>query len=139
MRATVVDLVVGGVRALRIPVFHTVAGAVLFATVIVAARILGVPRVGLAARGARRRALAGCLLIAPWAVISLLWIGIGAPFQATTTENHMRFLVLLATSILVSSGFLALKQELYDVGERFHSTAGFAASIPGPASPIWSP
>jgi hypothetical protein len=66
----------------------------------------------------------------PFAVISLLWVGIGAPFQATPTENHMRFLVLLANSIVVAGAFVALKEELYDAGERFFSTVGFAASIP---------
>ena len=42
----------------------------------------------------------------------------------------MRFLVLLASSIIVPSAFVALKQELYEAGERFYSTVGFAASIP---------
>jgi hypothetical protein len=39
-------------------------------------------------------------------------------------------LLLLGNSIIVAGGFLVLKEELRDAGERFYSTAGFAASIP---------
>jgi len=124
------DLVVVGVRALRIPGVYQTVGGVLFALILIAAWILGARVIVSAAAGKRRLALAGSLLIAPWAIISLLWVGLGAPFQATLTENHMRFLVLLAGSIIVPSAFVALKQELYEAGERFYSTVGFAASIP---------
>ena len=31
---------------------------------------------------------------------------------------------------IVASGFVVLKEELYDAGERFYSTLGFAVSIP---------
>lgn len=46
----------------------------------------------------------------------------------------MRFLVLLSNSIIVASAFIALKEELYDAGERFYSTIGLAASIPAGAA-----
>jgi hypothetical protein len=124
------DLIIVGVRALRIPGVYQVVGGVLFAVILIAAWILGARVIASAATGKRRLALAGSLLIAPWAIVSLLWVGLGAPFQATLTENHMRFLVLLASSIIVPSAFVALKQELYQAGERFYSTVGFAASIP---------
>jgi hypothetical protein len=70
------------------------------------------------------------MLILPWMMISLLWVGIGTPFQATASENQMRFLLLLANSIIVAGAFVVLKEEMSDVGERFYSTLGFAASIP---------
>lgn len=124
------SLVVVGVRAFRIPGVYTGVGALLFASMVIAAWFLGMRVIGSTAAATRRMALAGSLLIAPWAVISLLWVGMGAPFQATTAENYTRYLVLLANSIVVASAFLALKQELYDAGERFYSTVGFAASIP---------
>ncbi len=124
------DLAVGGVRGLRIPGVYSAVGGVLFAAIVIAAWILGGRVLGSAAARTRRMALAGSLLIAPWAIISLLWVGLGAPFQATTTENYMRFLVLLGSSIAVAGAFVALKEELYDAGERFYSTVGFAASIP---------
>jgi len=85
---------------------------------------------GSGVEGERRLALAGALLIVPFAIISLLWVGLGAPFQATARENYMRFLVLLGSSIAVPSAFVALKEELSEAGERFYSTVGFAASIP---------
>jgi hypothetical protein len=123
------DLAVVGVRALRIPGVYQAIGGVLFAVILIAAWILG-PRVigsGLAER--RRLTLAGALLILPWAIISLLWVGLGPPFRATAPENHMRYLVLLANVAIVASAFVVLKEELYDAGECFYSTVGFAASI----------
>ncbi len=124
------DLVIVGLRPLRIPGVYSAVGGVLFAAIVIAAWILGGRVIGSAATGRRRMALAGSLLIAPWAIISLLWVGLGAPFQATTTENYMRLLVLLGSAVVVASAFVALKEELYDAGERFYSTVGFAASIP---------
>jgi hypothetical protein len=124
------DLIIVSVRALRIPGVYTVIGGVLFAAIVIAAWILGTRLIVSEGAETRRMALVGSLLIAPWAIISLLWIGLGAPFQATTAENYMRFLVLLASSIVVASAFVTLKEELYNVGERFYSTIGFAASIP---------
>ena len=128
------DLAVVGVRALRIPGIYQAIGGVLFAAIVVAAWILGARVIGSGAAGGRRLALAGAFLIVPFAIISLLWVGLGAPFQATTPENYMRFLVLLASAIVVASAFVALKEELYDAGERFYSTVGFAASIPAGAA-----
>ena len=124
------DLVVVGVRALRIPGVYQAVGGVLFGVIVIAAWILGVRVIGSSAAEGRRLALTGALLIVPWAIISLLWVGLGPPFQATAPENHMRYLVLLASAAVVPSAFVALKEELYDAGERFYSTVGFAASIP---------
>lgn len=124
------DLVVFGLRPLRIPgVYQTIGGA-LFAAIVVAAWILGASTLASGAAAPRKIALAGTLLIAPFAIMSLLWIGIGAPFQATATENYMRFLVLVASSIIVASGFVVLKDVLCEAGEHFYSTIGFAASVP---------
>lgn len=122
-------LVVGGVRFLRIPGVYQSIGGVLFAVILTAAWILGARVIASGGEERRRLALAGVLLVAPFAVMSLLWVGLGAPFQATPAENHMRFLVLLANAAVVASAFVALKEELYDAGERFYSTLGFAASI----------
>ncbi|MGE5105067.1 MAG: hypothetical protein ACM3NZ_09980 [Betaproteobacteria bacterium] len=125
-----VNIVVVGMRSLRIPGLYSAVGGLLFATIVIAAWTLGMRVIAVAEAETRSMALAGSLLIAPWAIVSLLWVGLGAPFQATTAENYMRFLVLLGSSIVVAGAFLALKQALYDAGERFYSTLGFAASIP---------
>jgi hypothetical protein len=132
------DLVVVGVRALRIPGVYQAVGGALFAVILIAAWVLGARVIASAAAEKRRLALAGILLVAPWAIVSLLWVGLGAPFQATMTENYRRFLVLLGSSILVASGFVALKEELYEAGERFFSTVGFATSIPAGAAYVVS-
>ena len=81
------DFIVVGVRAFRIPDVYQAIGGVLFAVIVIAAWTLGARLIGSGAAGERRLALAGTLLIAPWAIISLLWVGLGAPFQATAPEN----------------------------------------------------
>ena len=120
--------VVAVARPLRIAGVHQAIGGLLFILVAIAAWSVGA-RVILKAAGPRKLALAGVLFILPWAIISLLWVGIGPPFQATLSENYMRFLVLVSNSIMVTSAFVILKDALYEVGERFYSTIGFAASL----------
>ena len=117
-----------GARPLRIAGVYQVIGGLLFTAVASAAWSVGA-RVILGGAGPRKMALAGVLFILPWAIISLLWVGIGAPFQATLPENYMRYLVLVSNSILVTSAFIVLKDALYEVGERFYATIGFAANI----------
>ncbi len=102
----------------------------MFAAVLIAAWMLGARAIANPHAERRRLALAGALFVMPWALIVFLWVGIGAPFQATPIENQMRFLLLLANSILVTSAFVVLKEELGDAGERFYSTLGFVAGIP---------
>ena len=43
----------------------------------------------------------------------------------------MRYLVLLAGSVAVTTAFVLLKEVLGDAGERLYSTLGFAAGLPG--------
>jgi hypothetical protein len=124
------DLVLLGLRPLRAPGLYQALGGILFAAIAVAAWTLGVSAIASATGAPRKGALAGALLILPVAIMSLLWIGIGAPFQATTEENYMRFLVLVANSILVASAFVVLKEVLHDAGERLYATVGFATSLP---------
>ena len=124
------DVPVIGMRALRIPGVYQPVGVILFAAIVIAAWTLGARAIASRVGGRRRLAAAGILLILPWAINSLLWVGLGAPFQATRAENYMRFLVLLADSMIIAGAFVALKEELYDAGERFYSTLGFAASVP---------
>lgn len=117
-----------GVRAFRIAGVYQAAGCILLVVIVIGAWILGARMIASGAAGTRRLALAGALLILPWAIISFLWVGLGAPFQATTSENYLRYLVLLAEAAIVTSAFTVLKEELYDASERFYSTVGFAAS-----------
>jgi len=116
-------------RPLRVAGVYQVIGGVLFAAVALAVWVVG-PRV-IRPREAEseKLAFAGFLLILPWAIISLLWVGIGPPFQATLSENYMRYLVLVWDSILVTIGFVVLNNALHEAGERFYSTIGFAAAL----------
>ncbi len=126
-----VVLGLGSPRALRIPGVHEGIGAVVCALGAIAAWMLGARRIGSEESEGGPAALAGSLLFFPLLLIALLWVGIGAPFQATIEENHMRFQVLLASAILVACGFVALKEALARAGESWSLTLGFAVGIFG--------
>lgn len=131
--------VLAGVRDLRIPGIHQILGGVLFLSIVIAAWLLGGRAIKFGADDGRRFALAGGLLLAPWAVISLLWVGLGTPWDATPAENRMRYLVLLFGSIAVTFAFVVIERLLSEAGERFYSTLGFAANIlAGAAYLIWT-
>jgi len=123
------ELVVTGARPLRAAGLFQVVGVVQFIAVAIAAWVVGLRSISLQAEGPGQLALAGSLLMLPFGVVSLLWVGIGAPFQATLSENYMRFLVLVWDSILITVGFVVLKDALYGAGERFYATVGLAAAL----------
>ena len=125
-------------RALRLPGLYQTIGAVHFAAVCLAAWTLGARAIRAHSQGRQQLACAGALLIAPFALVALLWVGLGAPWDATPTENRMRYLVLLAGSMAVAGGFILLKEALNEAGERLYSTVGFAANIfAGAAYLVW--
>src|SRR3569833_1714241 len=74
--------------------------------------------------------LSGVFLVAPWALIALLWVGLGAPFQASALENQHRYVVLVLTAALIGAGFMVLRDALRARGEHFFSSALFAAAVP---------
>lgn len=125
----ILAVMLASMRQLRIHGFYLILGGALFALIVAAAWIVGAHALKSANVGARQLALAGTLLLAPWALIALLWVGIGAPFQATVAENHSRFLVLISNSLLVTTGFIVLHGSLTERGEHFWSTLGFATSL----------
>ena len=135
----VLAIIVGAPRALRVPGVYHAIGGVLFAAIVIAARLLGARAIRAGAEGEQRLALAGVFLIVPFALVSLLWVGLGPPWVATPAENVMRYLVLLVSSIAVAGGFVVLKESLSDAGERCYSTLGFAATmLAGPAYLTWT-
>ena len=122
-------------RPLRIPGVYHVIGAVLFVAISAAAWTLGARAIRADVQSRRQLALAGTLLIAPFAMMALLWVGLSGPWAATAAENQMRYLVLIMMAILAAGGFIMLREVLSEAGERFYSTLGFAAIIM--AGPIW--
>jgi hypothetical protein len=131
-----VDLAIGSPRALRIPGLYQGLGAVVCALGAIAAWFLGARKIRSEEPEGRPAALAGSLLLLPWILIALFWVGIGPPFQATLEENHIRFLVLLTNAILVACGFVALKEALSGEARSLPLTLGFAAGIFGGAAYI---
>ena len=123
------NFVVVGVRAFRVPGVYQAVGVAYFAAIAIAAWTLGARAIIGGAERERRLVLAGGLLLVPSTLMSLLWVGLGTPWDATSAENRMRYLVLVIASIAVTGGFVVLEQALREAGERFYSTLGAALVI----------
>ena len=131
--------IVAAVRALRVPGVYQAIGGVLFAAISIAAWTLGARAIRADAQGRRQLGLAGALLVAPFAVVAVLWVGLSTPWEATAAENQMRYLVLIGMAFAVAVGFVVLREALSEAGERFYSTLGFAAiMLAGPLYLIWN-
>ena len=128
-----------GIRSLRIPVVHELVGGLLFAGMALCAWWLSRAVSGSAAKGDSRIRLAGMLLLVPFALMGLLWVGLGTPWDATPPENELRYAVLLSASIAITAAFLLLSEALCDAGERLCSKLGLAASLlSGAAFVVWN-
>lgn len=117
------------VRALRVPVLHVVIGIAVFAMFATAIWKLGGHAIRSQNQELRLAALAGMLLVLPFALMALLWVGLGPPWVATPPENQMRYVVLVTMAAAIVGGFATLKEALHLAGERFYSTLGFVAIV----------
>lgn len=128
-----------GVRALRVTGVYQSLGVVAFAGIVLAAWSLGARTIADGSDRSRKLALAGALLIVPFATMTLLWVGVGPPWMATMAENQMRYLVILTAAVAVTGGFVALKELLGEAGERMCSTLGLTANLlAGAAYLFWA-
>jgi hypothetical protein len=133
------NFVVVGVRAFRIPGVYQAAGVAYFAAIAIAAWTLSAGAIKADVQGRRLLGLAGTLLVTPFALVALLWVGLGGPWQATAAENEMRYLVLIVMATAVAGGSVVLTEALSQAGERFYATLGFAAiMLGGPLYLIWN-
>ena len=133
------SFVVGGVRALRVPGVYQALGVAYFAAIAIAAWTLSAGAIRADVQGRRLLGLAGTLLITPFALLALLWVGLGPPSQANAAENQMRYLVLIVMATAIAGGFVVLREALNEAGERFYATLGFAAiMLSGPLYLIWN-
>jgi hypothetical protein len=124
----VADFVLFGLPADYPPPLHdAIVGALLLASAasagFAAARALAGEGGGDALR---LRTVAAVLLVAPFALFSLL-LGIGPPRVQPASDNDLRFLVLAINAMLVGGGLMVLKEALAAGGQRVHASVGFAA------------
>lgn len=117
------------IRLLRIPVVHEVIGLAVFAMFAIAIGILGFQGFTSQQLEFRLAAIAATLLILPFVLISLFWVGLGPPWLASPAENQIRYLVLITNAAAVVGGCIALKEALSIVGEGLYSTLGFTGMI----------
>src|SRR5437667_1560360 len=133
------SFIVVGVRALRVPGVYQAVGVVYFAAIAIAAWTLGTRAIRADVQNGRLLGLAGTLLVTPFALVALLWVGLGAPWQANAAENQMRYLVLIVMATAIAGGFVVLREALSEAGERFYATLGFAAiMLSGPLYLLWN-
>src|SRR5438105_1328535 len=133
------SFVVVGVRALRVPGVYQAVGVAYFAAFAIAAWTLSAGAIRADVLSRRLLGLAGTLLVTPFALVALLWVGLGGPWQASAAENQMRYLVLTVMATAIAGGFVVLREALSEAGERFYATLGFAAiMLSGPLYLIWN-
>jgi hypothetical protein len=125
----IVAIVIGAIRPLRVSPAYQVIGVIQFAAMVWAAWTLGARAITTGNRGPRLLALAGIFLITPFALLALLWVGLGPPWQATPPENQMRYLVLTAMAIAIVVGFVVLREALGEADKKFRSSVGFATIL----------
>ena len=134
-----VSFVVVGVRALRVPGVYQAVGLAYFIAIAIAAWTLSAGAIRADVQGRRLLALAGTLLVTPFALFALLWVGLGGPWQANPAENQMRYFVLIVMATAIAGGLVVLREALSEAGERFYATLGFAAiMLSGPLYLIWN-
>jgi hypothetical protein len=121
----IVAIVLAAIRPLRVSPVYQVVGTIQFAAMAFAAWTLGARAITSTSRGPRLLALTGILLITPFALVALFWIGLGPPWQATPPENQMRYLVLTAMAIAIVIGFVVLREALGNADEQFRPSVGF--------------
>jgi hypothetical protein len=126
------------IRPLRVPVLHQGVGAAVFALVVIAMAVQGVRASRDSLDWHRAGIVAGILLMSPFTLVALLWVGLGTPWDATPTENLMRYVVLLAATIAVTGGFLALWEAFERFGGRVPATLGLGmVALAGAAYVVW--
>ena len=122
----IVAIVIGAIRPLRVSPAYQVIGVIQFGAMAFAAWTLGARAITSTSRGPQFLALSGILLITPFALLALLWVGLGPPWQATPAENQMRYLVLTAMAIAIVVGLVVLREALGEADIKFRSSVGFA-------------
>jgi hypothetical protein len=120
--------VLGGVPATYTPAMQSSLAVLQIAVLSWAAWTLGASSIRSEDGERCQLAVAGALLVLPWILFSLC-AGFGPPHQATVTQNHLRYVVLLVNTIAVAGGLIVLREALTGAGERFYSTLGFAAIL----------
>jgi len=121
----IVAIVLAAIRPLRVSGVYQVVGVIQFAAMAFAAWTLGARAITSTSRRSRLLALTGILLITPFALVALFWVGLGPPWQATAAENQMRYLVLTAMAIAIVVGFVVVREALGNAGEQSRPSVGF--------------
>ena len=129
---------IAGARPLRVGGLYQTVGLVLFGLIAIAIWRLWPSSTLAESQTSGQSALSGALLVLPFAFIALLWVGLGTPWDATHSENTMRYSVLLVGSVSVTCGFALLKEVLSNPGHLMGLRVGATLNLlAGSAYLIW--
>ncbi len=132
----VVPMVV--VRDLRVPGLYQVLGFLLAGSAVGCAWCVSRSPDARPGPRARQAKFAAWLLITPFVLMGLFWVGLGTPFDSTPTENHMRYAVLLASSVAITGGFVLLWEGLNDQGGEWAIIGLASGLLSGAAYAVWT-
>lgn len=138
--ALLVTLPAAGIRDLHVPVVRELAGAVLCAAIILLAwRVSRPASDAVPPPPAVLLRAGGALLVAPFAWVALLWVGLGTPWDSDARENVMRYGVLLAGAVAVTAGTTVLREALLLAGEGVYGALALAfGTLSGTAYVVWT-
>jgi hypothetical protein len=122
------------IRELRDSLVAKGAGLALVALLLLSVAVLRIqiPQVG------ARQFWGSALLIAPFTLFGLFWIGLATPWEATIAENRMRYLVLMASAVVIALGFGLLGSSQTVTDSYWSVFSRFGALLAGAAYLIWT-
>src|SRR5437016_14629277 len=82
------SFVVGGVLAFRVRGVYQAVGVAYFAAIAIAAWTLSAGAIRADGQSRRLLGLAGTLLVTPFALVALLWVGLGRPGRQTRQRTR---------------------------------------------------
>jgi len=128
-----------GARPLRVPGVHQVVGLLVFSGLLFCAWALSRPSSAPISDTSLLARVAGSLFLAPFALVALLWVGLGTPWDSSTIENRMRYAVLVVASVAVTTAFVVAKEALSRPSNTLLPSLALAAgTLSGAGYLVWS-
>jgi len=128
-----------GARPLRVPGVHQVVGLLVFSGLLFCAWALSRPTSAPISDTSLLARVAGSLFLAPFALVALLWVGLGTPWDSSTIENRMRYAVLVVASVAVTAAFVVAKEALSRPSNRLLPSLALASgTLSGAGYLVWS-
>jgi hypothetical protein len=118
---------------------HQVVGLLVFSGLLFCAWALSRPPSAPISDTALLARVAGSLFLTPFALVALLWVGLGTPWDSSTIENRMRYAVLVGASVAVTAAFVVAKEALSRPSNTLLPSLALASgTLSGAGYLVWS-